>query len=286
MATLVAVALALPASTTWAANPCVTAVDKGQDLQKAGKLREARAHYIACSQRTCNAVVRGDCETLLREVDEQTPSVVVRAVDSRGKDVLGARVTIDDNPIDLDGTPVQVDPGQRVIKARAKSGDVAEQKTLVALGEKARVIEVRFKVPLEQDGTKRNEPAGTTRAATASSTTTAPTETPTSTEHPTLLPRVLAGVGVVALGVFAGFEIAGHSSYSDLENGCFKTAARCTEDDIAPVRQQFVIAGVSLGVSLAAFTAALVAYLVQRPSQKASLVEPRALARSASLLTF
>ncbi len=272
-AALVAIALLAFTSSAWAAGPCLTAIDKGQDLQRAGKLREARAQYIVCAQRSCNAVVRTDCEKLLKEVDEQTPSVVVRAVDARGKDVLGARVTIDDNPIDLDGTPVEIDPGQRVIRAHARSGDVAEQRTLVALGEKARIVEVRFGSALEQDGTKAVEPASTSTAPSADRTT--------ADVRSLLLPRVLAGVGVVALGVFGGFEIAAQSAYGDLENGCARTARKCAAEDVDPVRQKFIIAGVSLGVSLAAFTTALVLYLTQKPSsQKGSLASPR------SLVTF
>jgi hypothetical protein len=54
-----------------AANACVTAADKGQDLRAEGKLDDARAMFAVCSKATCNKVVRADCDRWVKEIDEQ-----------------------------------------------------------------------------------------------------------------------------------------------------------------------------------------------------------------------
>jgi len=251
-----------------AANVCVTAAGNAQDLRAAHRLREARAALLVCSQRQCNSVVRGDCERWLKEVDAQTPSVVVRAVDARGRDVLGVHVTIDDAPGDLDGRPVTVDPGQRRVRAQAKSGAVAEQRVLVASGEKARVIELKFDVALEEDGTAHVAPA------TAKPP---PEETPPPAHASTnVAPYVLGGIGAVSLLVFGYFEASGHSGYSDLENSCGRTQS-CTDAQLDPVKGKFVGAGVSLAIGLVAIGAAVITYVVGKPSKPAVSLTARGL---------
>jgi hypothetical protein len=255
--------LAAPARAE-AANACLTAADSGQDLQKAGKLRDARAQFLVCAQKNCNSVVRNDCERWLKEVDDAMPSVIVRVVDARGQDILGARVTIDDAPIALDGKPVSVDPGQRAIKARAKSGDVAESKVLVVEHEKARVVELKFTTELAQDSSR---PASTTEQKPTEQKPTDGDANAAKAGSPSLtLPITLAAIGGVALGAFAFFEITGHAGYSDLENGCKNTPQGCSDQEIDPVKSKFVAAGVSLGISVVALGAAAILYFTRKPA--------------------
>jgi hypothetical protein len=267
-AALVASAFVSFASVAEAApNACVQANQDAQDLRNKGQLREARAQLLVCANKSCNAVIRGDCEKWLKEVDEETPSIVVRVVDSRGQDVLGANVTVDGARIELDGKPVSVDPGQRTIKARAKSGDVAEAKVLVVQREKARVIEVKLANELSPDGT-RLEATPRGDGSSAPSHPPAGESTPTTGGWPTI-PITLGAIGVVALGAFAFFEITGQSAYRDLENGCGRTKS-CRDTDIDPVKSKFVAAGVSLGVGVLALGAAAVVYFTSKSSASAS----------------
>lgn len=260
LSAVVVVLAMMAARPSRAANACVTAAGNAQDLRDANRLREARAALLVCSQRTCNSVVRADCERWLREVDARTPSLVVRATDTRGRDVLGARVTIDDAPSALDGHPVAVDPGQRRVRVVARSGAVAEQRVLVAPGEKERVVRVEFDVALEEDGTAYVAPsAPVPRQARPAA--------PVVNEKPSVAPYVLGGAGIAALLVFTYFEISGHAAYADLENGCGKTRS-CTDTEIDPVKAKFVGAGVSLGIGLVALGAAAITYVVGRSTAK------------------
>jgi hypothetical protein len=251
--------LAAFAGTANAAPTCTGAANEAQDLRAANRLRDARVQLLICSRPTCNSVVRSGCEKWLKEIDEQQPSIVVRAVDARGRDVLGARAMIDDVAIELDGSAAPVDPGQHVVRLKAKSGDVAERPVLVALGEKARVIELRFGSALAQDGTRASDDA-TASSDSPRDKDRAEAETPKTDP----VPLVLLGTGVVAAAVFVVFEVIGQKNYSDLENGCYRDKS-CKPEQVDPVRTQFVIAGISLGVSAVAFAAAALMHFAAKP---------------------
>lgn len=259
--------LSLGSAGARAASPCVQANQEAQDLTNKGKFREARAQLLVCAARSCNAVIRNDCERWLKELDDKTPTIIVRLVDSRGQDVLGATVTIDDARIDLDGKPVAVDPGPRAIKARAKGGAQADAKVLTAQGEKGRVIEVRFTTELGQDGMPL--------AGSAPSEPPPPPPPPPSGDGAPVLPIVLAAVGGVALGGFVYFEITGHSAYGDLENTCAKTKEGCSDAEIDPVKSKFLGAGITLGIAVVALGASAILYFTRaRPSSAAFQLSP------------
>lgn len=245
------------AADAYAANACIEANQEAQDLRDKGRFREARAQLLVCAQKSCNAVIRNDCEKWLKELDEKTPTVIVRVVDARGQDVLGARVTIDGARVELDGKPVSVDPGQRTIKARARSGDVAEAKVLTAQGEKDRVVEVKFTTELTAEGTPAVAPSGEGDKR--------PDKDKDRVEESPrpVLPITLAAVGAVAAGAFVFFEITGHSDYGDLEDGCAKQPRGCSDAEIDPVKSKFVAAGISLGVSVVALGAAAIVYFMR-----------------------
>jgi hypothetical protein len=234
-----------------AGSVCVASADKGQDLRTAGKLKDARSTFLTCAQSTCNAVVRADCERWIREIDKEMPSVVVRVTDARRHDVLGVTLTIDDARIERDGSaPILVDPGTHVVRARTPSGDVAEAKAHVVVGERARIVDVRFDRLLDEDGGR------VTETSTTASPESAPPPSPaTASNGPPVLPIALASVGVAALGTFAWFQWQGRAGYEDLENGCAKTRS-CTDEQMSPVKTQFTISAVALGVSAVALGAA------------------------------
>lgn len=50
---------------------CASAADAGQDLRAEGRLAEARATFLFCAKRTCNKVVRSDCQRWIEEIDAE-----------------------------------------------------------------------------------------------------------------------------------------------------------------------------------------------------------------------
>jgi hypothetical protein len=97
---------------------CVSANENAQDLQRAGKLKDARAQFAMCTAKACPAVVREDCAERLRALDKVLPSVVFTLVVSPKNaskfDLSAVRVAVDGaiSAQPLDGTALSVDPGE------------------------------------------------------------------------------------------------------------------------------------------------------------------------------
>lgn len=93
---------------------CVAANESAQDLQNAGKLRDAQAELEICTSKGCPAMVGDDCADRLRQVKAAIPTVVFLLRDADGLDVgPSAVVEMDGAPLAaaLDGTPIAIDPG-------------------------------------------------------------------------------------------------------------------------------------------------------------------------------
>src|SRR5690606_23604759 len=93
-------ACALSAGDARAENPtaraCIEAATEGQKLRDGGRLLEAHARLVACTQEACPADIRSDCAAWLAKVDEATPRVVLGARDADGRDLVDVRVLAND----------------------------------------------------------------------------------------------------------------------------------------------------------------------------------------------
>jgi hypothetical protein len=92
---------------------CVVSNETAQDLQRSGKLVQARAQLQRCAASACPGAVRADCAERLRAVSQALPTVVFAASAADGRDLASASLAIDGaaQPAALDGSPVAVDPG-------------------------------------------------------------------------------------------------------------------------------------------------------------------------------
>jgi hypothetical protein len=229
-------------------NPCLTAPVEGQQLQKAGKLIEARDRYATCSLNTCPAEVVEDCMRWVRLVDDALPSLVTAARDAGGRDLADVRVSVDGKPpADVSPRAIRLDPGpHRFVFQRAGSADVA-QDVIVREGEKNRQVVATFGVP----------PSAETPAAPPP---------PRSTERPVPMSAwLVGGVGAVALVGFATFATLGVMDRAT--NHC---DTGCPADQKSAVDTKFVIADVSLGVGVVALAVAAWLYL-SRPTVERSV---------------
>jgi hypothetical protein len=184
-------------------------------------------------------VIRDACTQSFVEVERILPTVVVRARDARGKDVLGVRVLVD-GEIALDrltGTPIPTDPGPHRFRFEAAGGDVREEQVLVAQGERDRLIHVTFDADLEPDGTR----AGAAPTGARPSISLVPI-------------GVTASLGAVGIVVFTSLHLNGWSDYRALrDDGCGVTRP-C---DAGGVRAKLIGADVALGVGIASLGTAL-----------------------------
>jgi hypothetical protein len=201
---------------------CVTAHEEAQRLRQGGKLREAREKLVACAQDGCPAMVRADCGPWLGEIDNELPTIVIAARDAKGTDVPDVRVTIDRSTVlsRLDGKALSIDPGEHVLQFERPPSPAIAQTVVVHEGEKGRIVEVQFASP--------------ETASALSGTAKSP------------VPFVLLGVGAAAA--------FGTSLYLALhvrnERDAMTCSPHCSDDAVAPLRNQLHVADAALGVGL------------------------------------
>ncbi len=211
---------------------CIAASTDGQTLRQRGKLLASRDQLIACARDACPAVVRSHCARWLKEVETAIPSVVVRAVDASGADVIGAHLSIDGRPQRLDGQPVRLDPGPHTVAIESDGAPRKEERVLLLEGEASRRVIVRLPRPGP--------------AAVASP--------PTSRRIP-LGAWILGGAGLVTLGFATYFGLAAKSDLDGLQASC---SPHCTGAQTQPGRTDAVVFDVLLGVGASAVAGAIV----------------------------
>jgi hypothetical protein len=120
---------------------CVGANESAQDLQNAGKLRDAEAQLEICTSKGCPGVVRDDCAERLRQVQAAIPTVVFLLRDPDGLDVgPSAVVEMDGAPLPaaLDGTPIAIDPGDHTFTFTVAGRTPVTRRIALHAGERLR----------------------------------------------------------------------------------------------------------------------------------------------------
>jgi hypothetical protein len=255
LATLALLAAAREAKAEDTVRVCIAASTEGQTLRKQGKLLAAHDAMIACARDACPAIVRSHCARWLSEVDAAIPSLVVRAQDASGADVLGARLAIDGRPAKLDGQPVQLDPGEHVIAIEGNGGRQVRQEEHVLLleGEASRRVTLRFPAAGAggaNGGANAGAPLGD--KADAGSPSVEPSK---GERHIATGAWILGGVGIVSLGLGTYFALAASSQLNDLNATC---SPHCTQAETQSGRTDALLFDVLVGVGGAAVAGALV----------------------------
>ncbi len=176
---------------------CVAANENGQDLRHAGKLREAREQFAACTAATCPAVIREDCAQRLRQVEAALPSILFVARDRTGRDLSVVHVTMDGEPLleKLDGTGVAIDPGEHRFAFKADGYRATTTTVVVREGDSDRPVRVLLE-------STAPPPAAPSAGEQASTHAPAPSDE-ASPRRPLAIGLVVAGgAGVVAGAIF------------------------------------------------------------------------------------
>ncbi|WP_437685670.1 hypothetical protein [Sorangium sp. So ce176] len=235
---------------------CFTASEEGQRLRDEGRLREARARFIACGAAACPALVRSDCAGWLADVTARVPTLILSAEDDQGQDAADVRVTLDGAPLAarLDGKAVEVDPGEHVLRFERAGSDPVALRLVVREGEKLRRVSARLAPP----ATAR---AG---AATPGGGVTAPREDQAASPPASslLLPIALGGVAAAGGVAYAALGLSARADADRLRATC---APRCAEADVDAVRTKVIAANVAFGVGVAALGGAVAALLLRGP---------------------
>jgi hypothetical protein len=220
-----ATADAAPAAPAAPKAECVSQLDRAQSLQSARKLRDARASYLACSVAACPELVREDCSKSLVDLDGTIPTVVFSAR-ADGHDVTDARVLLDGEAVAsaLDGHAVALDPGAHVVRFERAGGGVSEVRLVAREGEKNRAVSAAFV-----------------------SSAPAPEKPKAESGRFPILPVVLGGTGLLALGGSLYVRLNADSQADQLRGSC---APSCDQSSRDALSDKLVVANVALGVGI------------------------------------
>jgi hypothetical protein len=235
------------------AQQCIAENEIATKQRAAGKLGEAKQHYVACGAADCPAVVRDECQTLAQKMETSLSTIVFVLVDAKGNDVTGARIFVDGskNAEPLDGHALILDPGTHKISVESPSGGSIEDTVVAREGEKNRRVRLQLAASAKPPVSDGPVPV---QAKTATS--------------PAVW--VLSGAAVVGLGSFVYFGLDGKHKESDLKSRC---APMCKDSEVDAMYKSYLIADVSLGVSVVA--ASVAGYLLfSAPASSSSAARP------------
>ncbi|CAN5528190.1 hypothetical protein BH09MYX1_BH09MYX1_42050 [soil metagenome] len=221
-----------PSAAAQSKDECFNAAEKAQSLRREKKLGATREQLLVCVRDGCPAAVQTDCVKWLAEVDNGMPSVVVRARDAAGKDVLDVKVSVDGQAFleRLDGTSKTIDPGEHKFRYDFPDGTRVEDVVLVAEGEKDRVLRVETRPVVALGGGGGSGGAGP-------------------------IPWIFMGIGAASLLGFGIVETIAQVRYSDYKDTCGvpppgATTGTCDPANVSALRGAFISGLVLLGVGV------------------------------------
>lgn len=225
---------------------CISAAERSQVQRRDGHLGAAREALLSCARDACPGAIQKDCKRWLGEVEAATPSVVIRAIDASGNDVVAVRVVVDGVRLTytLDGRALAVDPGEHHFRFEAGKR-VVEQVIVIREGERGRMLSLKLP-PVAPSDASRRIPVGA---------------------------WALGGLGAVALGTGVVFWIEGRSERAHLYATC-GVKHDCASSEVDRARTKLVVGDVVSGVGLVAVGAA-VWWALAAPSSPRPSVEVR-----------
>lgn len=239
----VALAVALPPGVAAAKDPssskrCIDSAEEGQRLRAAGRLVDAKWELRRCTAAECPAVVRRDCAKWVDELEEAIPTVIVRVVDGRGRDVVEGRLLLDGEPLAdrIDGRAMPIDPGKHRF-AWTDGKERLEEEVVIRESERGRTLVLR--------GASGPAPRPPAAAEPAS----AP-----------ILALGLGGAGLVFATAGAIFWGVGASARDDMASTCAPRHA-CSQGDVDRARSKLIVGDVLVGVGVVALAAGVYFYL-------------------------
>jgi hypothetical protein len=198
---------------------CATAVTRGSEAAKTRKAySEARTALAECSDVRCEGPVRAACLDLLAELDRLEPSVIVTVTGEGGKDIAGATVTIDGQPVAA-GAAYAVNPGNHQVEVRASGYQDATMSFVSHDSEKNRAL--RVKIEKSATATNNGEP-------------------PRPVSPLTWVTGGLAVAGLVGFGVLGA---SGNAMADDARHEC---GPRCPAERSNDVKATWLLADISL----------------------------------------
>lgn len=234
---------------------CISSFEGSQTLREQGKLIEARSALQVCSAASCPDFARTRCIGWLQEVETAIPTVVISAKLADGADTAAVRVSVDGQVVaeSLDGTPLDLDPGEHTLTFEHQGLPPKEERILATMGERNRVIAVRFEAAPAPAPTPAPPVAPVSPEPDPPASTPPPAgdEADSGGASPIFWVALgLGGAGLVVGGITGAMAMSQGSDLQDRckETPCTKSEAQGDLDDAGVVADISTIAFIAGGV--------------------------------------
>jgi hypothetical protein len=243
---------------------CVRASEEGQDLRDRRQLSAARASFVTCAAQSCPPVVREACQGWLQDVEQRLPTVIIRAREDSGRDLVEVRVRVDGEvrASELDGRTLSVDPGMHTFRFELEDGRSAEQSVLVREGEKNRFVDVTFRPPTPTATAPPSPPPVLGGPDRVTEPQAAFAETPPLVARRWgVRPWLTSGLGALAVGGGVAFGVLASDAKRGVDSLRATCAPICSESAVDAERHKLLAANISLALAAVAAVSILVVWL-------------------------
>jgi hypothetical protein len=261
---------------------CVATLKDAKAREQEGALQASRVLLRQCAQNPCSAFVRQQCANRNTKLELDTPTVVLLVTDAAGGSRTDVQVKVDGEPFasQLDGRAIPIDPGMHDFSFIADGRVVATQKILIVQGQRNRFITANVgkggrgavaaddsavptgdrvaKLPVARPRAKAAATAAEKKAEPEESTTaeSTPSDEGNAPKRRRILPLVLTGVGVAALGTGAVLTLWGRKDNNNLS----QCSPNCADATLSHIKRMYQGADIAIGVGVAALAAAYWSY--------------------------
>jgi hypothetical protein len=224
---------------------CLAASEAWIPNRESHHLRDARAELLVCASPSCPHDVREECARHVPEINAAIPTIVFEAKTTTGKDLPGVTVSIDGAPFatKLDGTSLEIEPGEHNVRAEASGVPAVEQVVVVNEGDKARHERITFHVP--------GEPTSQTVVVVR----------PRSHGSQRIIGIVVGSIGLAGIAAGAVLGAVATSDWSQVKAEC-PMLTQCSVPDAYALHDTTVTLGWASTAAFIAGGAALVAGIV------------------------
>lgn len=214
---------------------CLSSYELGQRAKMDGRIRESREHFLQCANEGCPAALRPDCAKWLEEANAALASLVIRARDATGNEVLNVSVHEGETLIapTLTGRALSLDPGRHTLRFQFADGTSVTREIILHEGERGAQLDVVSASQLVSTGSS---------GSSADSTSAQPSRPIPASVY------IFGAVSVVGLASAGYFAIAANNEQFSMLHEC---RPHCSSDRVSKVKTSYLIADVSLAVSLA-----------------------------------
>jgi len=209
---------------------CEASYEAAQRFKREEHLSAAKSQLEICTA-NCPPALASDCARWLSDVNLLMPTVRLSAKDDAGAPLPDARVSLDGQLLDV--RALSVEPGAHVFRFERAGHAPAEVRAQIHAGERDVPIEAIL-VPAPEK--RAPPPAAPPRASHTAS-------------------YAVGGIGAAALVAAGALTLKGHLDRSALRSRCYPY---CSEDDVQPIRTEWITAAVLAGVGAVAIGVAVV----------------------------